>query len=87
VLWVLVMLIRTTRSVVLISLASVDVSLTGALVVATGNHYPLDLVAGAALVAIVVPVTHPWDPERRDRFAARLGPLGKFLRAHAVLTD
>ncbi len=87
VLWVLVMLVRTTRSVVLLSLASIDVSVTGALVVATGNHYPLDLVAAAALVAIAVPVTHPWGPQRRERFATRLGPLGRFLRAHAVLTD
>jgi membrane-associated phospholipid phosphatase len=56
-------------------------------VVATGNHYPLDLVAGAVLVAICIPVTRPWPPAARQRFAQRLGPLGAALRRRAVLTD
>jgi hypothetical protein len=87
VLWVLVMLIIATRSVVLITLASIDVALTAVVVVATGNHYPLDLVAGAVLVAVSVPVTRPWSPERRGRTIARLGRYGDVLRRKAVLTD
>jgi membrane-associated phospholipid phosphatase len=85
VVWVLVMVVQATRSLVLISLAAVDVALTCALVIATGNHYPLDLVAGTLLVAVAVPATRPWPPQRRERFARRLGRLGVALEARAVL--
>ncbi len=87
VLWVLVMLVIATRSVVLIGLASADVVLTAVVVVATGNHYPLDLVAGGLLVLVSVPITRPWSAQRRDRTVARLGRLGRAMRATAVLTD
>lgn len=86
VLWVLVMLVVATRSVVLITLASADVVLTAVVVVATGNHYPLDLVAGGVLVLVSVPLTRPWSARRRDRTVARLGRLGRAMRAAAILT-
>lgn len=86
VLWVLAMLILATRSVVFISLAALDIAVTGVLIVVTGNHYPLDLVAAALLVALAIPVTHRWSPQRRERYAQRLGRLGDFLRAKAILT-
>jgi membrane-associated phospholipid phosphatase len=81
------MLVIATRSVVLITLACIDVVLTAVVVVATGNHYPLDLVAGAVLVAVSVPVTGPWSPALRGRTIAKLGRLGNRLRAKAILTD
>ena len=86
VLWVLVMLVISTRSVVLISLASADVILTALVVVATGNHYPLDLVAGGLLVLVSVPLTRPWSQQRRDRTVVRLGRLGAAMRRTAILT-
>ncbi|HEX5994012.1 MAG TPA: phosphatase PAP2 family protein, partial [Jiangellales bacterium] len=75
-----------TRSVVLITLAAVDVVLTALIVVATGNHYPLDLVAGAVLAAISIPVTRP-APFGRSRRRPRgwLGDLTDGLRARAIL--
>jgi hypothetical protein len=84
VLWVLVMLVVATRSVVLITLASVNVVLTAVVVVATGNHYPLDLVAGAGLALISIPATHSW----RHPPQMRLLPdrMVDFLRSSAVLT-
>ncbi len=95
VLWVLAMLVISARrrvlgralSIILITLASTDIVLTAVVVVVTGNHYPLDLVAGAALVAVSIPATRPWSPPTRERFARRLGRLGDALRSRAVLTD
>jgi membrane-associated phospholipid phosphatase len=86
VVWVLVMLMIATRSVVLITLAAIDVVLTALIVVATGNHYPLDLVAGAVLVVLSIPPTRPAPPDRpRWRPAGRLGRLTNALRAKAIL--
>lgn len=88
VVWVLIMLMIATRSVVLITLAAADVVLTAIVVVATGNHYPLDLVAATALVAISVPVTRPAPPARpRRRPGGWLGRLTDALRARAILLD
>jgi hypothetical protein len=87
VLWVLWALVKATRSVVLITLASADVILTAVVVVATGNHYPLDLFAATVLVAVSVALTRPWSPELRSATVARLGRLGAILRRRAVLTD
>jgi hypothetical protein len=81
------MLVKATRSLVLITLASIDIALTAAFVVATGNHYPLDLAAAAALVAVSIPATRPWSPRARGRMVARLGRVGTALRAKAILTD
>jgi hypothetical protein len=86
VIWVLVMLVIATRSVVLITLAAVDVVLTAVVVVASGNHYPLDLVAGVALVVVSVPITRPAPPgHRRLRPGGWLGRLTDALRARAIL--
>ena len=86
VIWVLVMLMIATRSVVLITLAAVDVVLTALIVVATGNHYTLDLVAGAVLVALSVPPTRPAPPDRpRWRPGGWLGRRTRSLRARAIL--
>ncbi|HEY7224166.1 MAG TPA: phosphatase PAP2 family protein [Micromonosporaceae bacterium] len=103
VLWVLVMLVVTTRprprlpgprtrrrsrtATVLLVLASADVVITGVVVVVTGNHYPLDLLAAAVIVAVSIPVTRPWSPPTRKRFAARLGRLGTILQAKAILVE
>lgn len=88
VVWVLVMLMIATRSVVLITLAAIDVVLTALTVVATGNHYPLDLVAGAVLVAIAVPPTRPAPPgQPRRRPRGWLGRFADALRAKAILLD
>jgi PAP2 superfamily len=86
VVWVLVMLAIATRSVILITLAALDMVLTAVVVVATGNHYPLDLVAGVVLVAISVPITRPAPPgSRRRRPGGWLGRLIEALRAKAIL--
>jgi hypothetical protein len=86
VVWVLVMLMIATRSVVLITLAAVDVVLTALIVVATGNHYPLDLVAGAVLVAVSVPPTRPAPPGHpRRRPSGWLGRLTETMRSKAIL--
>jgi hypothetical protein len=88
VVWVLIMLMLATRSVVLITLAAVDVALTALAVVATGNHYPLDLVAATVLVAISVPPTQPaplGQPRRRP--GGWLGRLTDALRRQAILLD
>jgi hypothetical protein len=61
--------------------------LTAIVVVVTGNHYPLDLVAAAVLVAVCVPATRPWSETTRERFARRLGALGDLLRSRAILTS
>jgi hypothetical protein len=88
VVWVLVMLMIATRSAVLITLAAADVVLTALVVVATGNHYPLDLIAATALVAISVPPTRPAPPGRpRRRPSGWLGRLTDALRARAILLD
>jgi hypothetical protein len=88
VVWVLVMLMISTRSTVLITLAAIDVVLTAVVVVATGNHYPLDLVAGALLVAVSVPLTRPAPLDRpRRRPGGWLGRLADTLRARAILLD
>jgi hypothetical protein len=84
VLWVLVMLVVATRSVVLITLASLNVVLTAVVVVATGNHYPLDLVAGAVLALISIPATHPWPKPPQVRWLPQR--VVGFLRDRAVLT-
>jgi hypothetical protein len=84
VLWVLVMLVVATRSVVLITLASINVVLTAVVVVATGNHYPLDLVAGAVLALISIPTTHSWHQPPQMRWLPHR--VVTFLRGHAVLT-
>lgn len=87
VLWVLVMLLVATRSVVLITLASINVVVNALVVVATGNHYLLDLVAGAVFVLISVPPTRPWShPPRLRRLSRWAAPVVRFLRVHAVLT-
>jgi diacylglycerol O-acyltransferase len=86
VLWVLVMLMMATRSVVLITLAALDVAVTAVVVVATGNHYPFDLLAGAILVAICVPLTRPAAPGRpRRRPGGWVGRLTDALRVRAIL--
>lgn len=87
VLWVLAFLVVATRSLVLIGLAALDVVITAVTVVATGNHYPLDLVAAALLVAVSIGLTRPWSAQAHDWFAARLGRLGDTLRAKAILVD
>jgi PAP2 superfamily len=87
VLWVLVMLVVATRSVVFITLASINVVLTAGVVVATGNHYVLDLVAGALVALISIPTTHSWPhPPRLRRLPGSAAPVVRFLRVHAVLT-
>jgi hypothetical protein len=87
VLWVLVMLVVATRSVVLITLASINVVVTALVVIATGNHYVLDLVAGALLALISIPLTRPWrHPPRLRRVPGWAAPVVRFLRVHAVLT-
>jgi hypothetical protein len=87
VLWVLVMLVVATRSVVLITLASINVVVTALVVVATGNHYVLDLVAGALVALISIPPTHPWShPPRLRRLPGWAAPVARLLRVHAVLT-
>lgn len=86
VVWVLVMLMIATRSMVLITLAAADVVVTAVVVVATGNHYPFDLIAGAVLVAICVPLTRPAPPGRpRRRPGGWLGRLTDALRARGIL--
>lgn len=88
VVWVLIMLMVATRSIVLITLAAIDVVLTALIVVATGNHYPLDLIAGAILVAIALPPTQPAPPGRpRRRPGGWLGRVTDALRAKAILLD
>lgn len=88
VVWVLMMLMLATRSVVLITLAAADVVITAWVVVATGNHYPLDLVAATVLVGISVAPTRPAPPGRpRRRPGGWLGRLTDALRARAILMD
>jgi len=81
VLWVAYLLWRATRSVLLRSLGVANAVLTALAIVATGNHYLLDLVAAVALVAIGLTVTRPGQP---------LPPMPRrveaVLRRTAVLT-
>jgi hypothetical protein len=69
-LWVTVGVWQLTRRPVLRALAVVYPCLTGFAVLATGNHYVLDLLAGAALVVLAIALVR-WAPRVFARARAR----------------
>jgi len=57
-LWALAMLLAATRLRVVWVVSAIQVAITTVVIMATGNHYLLDAVAGAALVALSVGVAY-----------------------------
>ncbi len=75
-LWALVMLVRATNVRLLWAASTVQVLVTTVVIMATGNHYLLDAVAGAILVALSVAAA---DMIHRPRAGVRLSPADAFF--------
>ena len=75
-LWALAMLVGATRLRVVWVLSGVQVAITTMVIMATGNHYLLDAVAGAALVGLSVGVAYFLH---RSRPGAPLSPADSFF--------
>jgi hypothetical protein len=82
VLWVLIMLYQATRSLVLRLLGWLNLFLTCIVVICTGNHFVLDLVAAFVLTIPSIVVTRPGLPP----WPHRGGRLVALLRSTAILT-
>jgi hypothetical protein len=75
-LWALVMLVRAVRMRLIWAVSAVQVLITTLVIMATGNHYLLDAVAGALLVALSVGFA---DFVHRGRPGELLSPADAFF--------
>jgi membrane-associated phospholipid phosphatase len=84
-LWVALVVRRTTRNYWARGLAWIYAATTALVVIGTGNHWVLDVVAGWALVIVAMWLVDPWFADQRERARARFG--GQRLPVEPVDSD
>jgi diacylglycerol O-acyltransferase len=77
--WCVLVVWRMTRRVWLRALVVVHVAVTAVAVLATGNHYLLDLVGGLAALALAVVLARLWEAAR-----GRVPDVTKLLRSVGI---
>jgi hypothetical protein len=68
--WVLLVVVASTRRRSLRGLAVAHLALTVLIVLSTGNHYVVDVAAGAGLTVLIWCAVHGWTAPWRRRFPA-----------------
>lgn len=77
--WCLLAVWAITRRAWLRALVALHVAITAAAVLATGNHYVLDLVGGLAALALAVALAAAWG-----RWSGRVADVTKLLLSHGI---